>query len=152
MFTKTRLVVKTVLWRVIAFIITLVVSYIETKNLGDSSLISVLNLIVKLFMLYLYELIWLRIKYGKKETNGEMKRRVCLRTTIWRIISMITTAIIVFIITRDFKAAITISVIVMIVKTICLFIYEFGWHRIKWGKIEENEDVELDQLESQNVK
>lgn len=143
MFTKTRIALKVILWRTIAFLITLIVSYIETRNIHDSGMIGIINMVVKLVLLYIYEIVWLRIGFGIKEKDGVKKRtkkRVCVKTTIWRTFSLVVTAIIVFIITRDFESSITISIGVFIVKTIVLFIYEFSWHRVKWGVIESDEN------------
>jgi len=149
MFTKKRLIVKTIIWRILAFAITLIIALIETGSFQDSSLISIIDFISKSFILYFYELYWLRVKYGIIEENGEKirtKKRVFVKTAIWRILAMILTALTVFAITRDFKEAISISIYTMIAKTIFLFIYEFVWHRIKWGEINQKEDVEIEEF------
>ena len=145
MFTKKRLLIKIIIWRIIALIMTICIAFIETGNFRSSGLIGIINLIVKMLLLYMYELSWLKISYGIKETNEgpkEIKRRVCIKTTIWRFFSMLITFTISFIILRNIKEAVSISVIVMVVKTIVLYIYEFTWRKITWGKIEiETENV-----------
>lgn len=147
MFTKTRLITKTISWRIIGFIITLIVAFIETKNFGESGLISLIDGLVKILLMYLYDLAWLRVGSGVKVTNGvrkEMKRRIFIRTTIWRILAMIITMIIAYAVTLSFKDAITIGVIDVIVKTVFLYIHEFAWSRVKWGVIDNEEKEEND--------
>lgn len=143
MFTKTRLITKTISWRIIAFVITLIIAFVETKNFEKSGIISIVDGIVKILLMFLYDLAWLKVESGTKVTNGkrkEMKRRIFIRTTIWRILAMIITIIVAYAVTLDFGDAITIGIADVIVKTIFLYIHEFAWSRVKWGVIEGDEE------------
>lgn len=142
MFTKKRLITKIVLWRIIAFLTTLIIALIETGSFKESGILSIINAVSKLIMMYGYEHIWMKISFGIVEEDGkkkETKCRVFTKTSGWRLIASTTTVILAYAVTKSIEEAFTIGIADFIVKTILLYIYEFIWHRVKWGIINEDE-------------
>jgi uncharacterized membrane protein len=63
--TKARSVVKTILWRVIATLITWAVLYMFTGQIRESIEITVVAAIAGIIAYYIYERVWNKINWGK---------------------------------------------------------------------------------------
>ena len=62
-----RSIVKSLTWRVIAFVTTTVVVYIYTKDIKESLVIGVGANAIKIFLYYIHERIWNRVEFGRKK-------------------------------------------------------------------------------------
>jgi len=60
-----RSIAKTVSWRVMATIITGVVTYVLTDRLDFAVTVGLADTLVKVFIYYAHERMWTRISYGK---------------------------------------------------------------------------------------
>jgi len=60
-----RSLVKALTWRVIAFLVTIIAIYIYTKDIKESLVVGIAANIVKIFLYYIHERIWNRVKYGR---------------------------------------------------------------------------------------
>ena len=65
METPKRSIAKTISWRVVATIITGVVTYFLTGRLDFAVTVGLADTFVKFFIYYAHERIWTRISYGK---------------------------------------------------------------------------------------
>ena len=65
--TKTRTVVKAILWRIIATLITLGTVYYYTRKLSESIELIIVAAIIGITAYYIYERVWNRIQWGKEE-------------------------------------------------------------------------------------
>lgn len=65
METPKRSIAKTVSWRVVATIITGVVTYLLTGRLDFAVTVGLVDTFVKFFTYYAHERMWTRILYGK---------------------------------------------------------------------------------------
>lgn len=61
----SRTITKTLTWRVIATLTTILVVYIIDKDVKSSLVIGVSANLIKLFLYYLHERLWNRIKFGR---------------------------------------------------------------------------------------
>lgn len=66
METQKRSIVKTITFRIIATITTVILVLIFTENLALASIIGVLDLISKLIIYYLHERVWNKVSWGEK--------------------------------------------------------------------------------------
>lgn len=72
METKRRSLVKSLSWRVWATMITMLVSFIITREVGFAIEIGLLDTTIKLFLYFAHERVWLRIPYGLgRETDSD---------------------------------------------------------------------------------
>jgi uncharacterized membrane protein len=62
--TRTRTVVKTVSWRAIATIDTFIISYLVTGSFTWAGSIASFEVMTKIFIYYLHERAWIRVKWG----------------------------------------------------------------------------------------
>ena len=65
MESHKRSIAKTVSWRVVATIITGVVTYFLTGRLDFAVTVGLADTFVKFFIYYAHERMWTRISYGK---------------------------------------------------------------------------------------
>lgn len=63
--SKRRSLVKAMSWRIIAILILGTISYIFTGNWEDTSLITIAYSLVQVFIYFLHERLWERIRWGK---------------------------------------------------------------------------------------
>lgn len=69
--SRKRTITKILVWRVTAFLITMIASLILTGDVGTAFRIGILDVIIKLCMDYLYERFWNKVKWGKIEIVGQ---------------------------------------------------------------------------------
>ena len=65
METQKRSIAKTISWRVVATIITGVVTYALTGRLDFAVTVGLADTVVKFFIYYVHERMWTRVSYGK---------------------------------------------------------------------------------------
>ena len=67
--TKTRTVVKALLWRIIATLITWGTVYYYTKKLSESIQLTIVAAVIGITVYYIYERVWNRIQWGKENND-----------------------------------------------------------------------------------
>ena len=65
-----RSIIKTFSWRITATLVTVVISYILTKNHKIALSIGVAEVITKLIIYYLHERIWSKIDFGTNPSKN----------------------------------------------------------------------------------
>lgn len=65
--THYRSLLKSLSWRIISVIFTTLISWIITKSFKIALSIGIVDVMVKIFLFYFHERLWLRIKFGKKK-------------------------------------------------------------------------------------
>ena len=61
-----RSVVKTITWRVVALLVTMIAVYLYNRDIKESLIVSLSANAVKMVLYYLHERFWNRIKFGRK--------------------------------------------------------------------------------------
>lgn len=62
---RKRSLLKTISWRVFSFFLTIIIIYAYTRNIRQSIGVGAGIDIVKMFLYYLHERIWNRVKFGR---------------------------------------------------------------------------------------
>jgi len=63
-----RTLVKTVTWRLIALLTTIIVVYIYSGDIKESLVIGLTANFLKMFFYYIHERVWNRVEFGKVKT------------------------------------------------------------------------------------
>jgi uncharacterized membrane protein len=122
-----RHIAKTITWRVIGTIDTIILSWFIS---GDSSLalkIGGVELITKMILYYFHERLWFKSKIV------ESNKRHVLKTFSWRAIGTVDTVILSWIITGNPLTGLKIGVSEVFTKMILYFLHEKLWYRINFG-------------------
>jgi len=68
---KRRSVVKTITWRIIAVLVTMIAVYLYNKDIKESLVVSLSANAVKMVLYYLHERVWNGIHFGRKKIEPE---------------------------------------------------------------------------------
>ena len=138
---------KGVTWRIIGTMDTMMLSFIFTGSIGSALKIGATEVFTKIFLFYLHERTWFRIKWGLKrkvtstiitksdladyeqrdEIWEESHIRSLLKGVSWRIVGTIDTIIIATFWTGDYTKALKIGFTEVITKVILYYLHERIW-------------------------
>ncbi|HDZ77229.1 MAG TPA: DUF2061 domain-containing protein [Candidatus Omnitrophica bacterium] len=62
-----RTILKTITWRVIAVLVTMIIVYLYNKDIKESVIISLAANGIKMFLYYIHERMWNKIDFGRKK-------------------------------------------------------------------------------------
>ena len=122
-----RHLAKTISWRTIGTLDTVLISYFVTGEISYGIKIGTFEIISKMLLYYFHERLWFRSKI--KNSN----KRHILKTFSWRFIGTLDTFTISWIITGNFFAGMKIGFIETISKMILYFCHEKLWYKIDFG-------------------
>jgi len=63
--TRTRSLLKTIIWRVIATLVTGLAAYFFTAQLGETTKITIVSAAISIVAYYIHERIWNKISWGR---------------------------------------------------------------------------------------
>lgn len=71
MVEKKRHIAKTITWRIVGTIDTIILSWIISGDPKIGLTIGIVELVTKMFLYYLHERLWYKSKFGIKYENSE---------------------------------------------------------------------------------
>ena len=122
-----RHIAKTISWRAIGTLDTLLFTWLLSGNIEKGLSISAFTTITKMIWYYLHERIWF-----KSKVQDPNKRHI-YKTISWRIIGTLDTAIISWFVLGDIAVVMQIGVVETITKMIFYYFHEKLWYRINFG-------------------
>ena len=126
---RKRSIVRSIIWRIMGIIILAVITYMYTKQLIQTGLITVLHHGIFLIVFYLHER--LHLKYNKiKDT---MIKSLIKMFTYETLCGNIILGTITYCITGSWKQMTVITITYIGIKHIIYVWNEFLWKKIKWG-------------------
>lgn len=144
-FSK-RHVVKSLSWRFIGSIDTLIFAWLITGNFSDGFNVSAITTITKLFWYYIHEQLWL--KSSVKDSN----KRHIIKTISWRFVSTIDTVLFGWLITGNPLVGLKIGLFETVSKMLLYFWHEKLWYKIHYGLDQRIKVRRLENLKSQRSK
>ena len=127
-----RHVVKSLTWRLIGTLDTLVFSWLITGDLGEGLSISGFTTLTKLVLYYMHERLW----YNSLITDSN--KRHILKTFSWRGIGTVDTIFFGWLITGNPLTGLKIGVTETISKMLLYYGHEKLWYRINYGLDQRN--------------
>ena len=127
MLIYKRHIAKSISWRFIATIDTIVIAFIISSDLSSGLKIGLFEIITKIFLYFLHERLW--FKYGINNANY----RHIFKTISWRLLGTTDTIILSIIVTGSYSVALQIGFLENITKIILYFIHEKVWYRNNYG-------------------
>ena len=125
-FSK-RHVLKTITWRVIGSLDTLLLSWFISGDLSIGIQIGVVEVVTKMILYYVHERLWF-----KTDMKGTTKRHI-LKTFSWRTIGTIDTFVLAWIITGNPLTGLKIGISEVFTKMVLYYGHEKLWYRINFG-------------------
>ena len=128
---------KTVTWRVIGTVDTLILSWLISDNFSVGVQIGFFELITKMVLYYFHERIW--FKSVIKESN----KRHILKTFSWRGVGTLDTILLGWIISGNPLIGLKIGSAEVFTKMLLYFGHEKLWYRINFGLDKRNKRRQL---------
>jgi uncharacterized membrane protein len=125
-FSK-RHILKTITWRTIGSLDTLLLSWFISGNLSIGIQIGVVEVVTKMILYYVHERLWF-----KADIENTNKRHI-IKTFSWRAIGTIDTFILAWIITGNPLTGLKIGVSEVFTKMLLYYGHEKLWYRINFG-------------------
>lgn len=130
-----RHIAKTITWRIIGTLDTVVLSWIISGNPTTGLKIGVAEVITKMLLYYLHERAWFKINFSKDGLILESRKRHIAKTFTWRLIGTIDTILLAWWISGDPMIGLKIGFAEVITKMILYYLHERFWYRLNYGLI-----------------
>jgi uncharacterized membrane protein len=140
-----RHLAKTVTWRAIGTIDTLILSWVISGDIFLGMQIGAAELVTKMTLYYFHERAWFHAKI--KDSN----KRHILKTFSWRGVGTIDTIILSWIISGNPLTGLKIGGAEVVTKMILYFFHEKLWYRINFGLNKRNRNKRIKLQQSQKV-
>ena len=124
-----RHLAKTITWRLLGTLDTILLSWIITGNPLTGIKIGVSEVITKMVLYFFHERVWFNV--GIKES----RKRHLIKTVTWRLIGTLDTIILSWIITGNVLTGLKIGAFEVITKMVLYYLHERIWYKIDFGLI-----------------
>ena len=122
-----RHLAKTITWRIIGTLDTILISVIITGNPFMGIKIGFAESITKLVLYYYHERFWFKSKVISSD------KRHLLKTITWRVLGTLDTLLLAWIISGNIVIGIKIGSIEIITKMILYYLHEKVWYKFDYG-------------------
>ncbi len=128
-----RHIAKTITWRIVGTIDTIILSWIISGNPFTGLKIGFAEVITKMILYYLHERAWFKINLSKDGKILESRKRHIAKTITWRFIGTLDTMILAWIISGDPLTGLKIGFAEVITKMLLYYLHERTWYKINYG-------------------
>jgi uncharacterized membrane protein len=128
-----RHLAKTITWRIVGTIDTILLSWLITDDPMTGLKIGFAEVITKMTLYYLHERVWFKINLSKDGKVLESKRRHIAKTITWRIIGTMDTMLLAWLISGNPLIGLKIGFAEIITKMLLYYLHERIWYKIDYG-------------------
>jgi uncharacterized membrane protein len=133
-----RHIAKTVTWRFIGTIDTIILSWIVTGDPYSGLKIGLAEVTTKSILYYVHERIWYKINLPKEGVTLESRKRHLAKTVTWRLVGTLDTMTLAWLISGDPLAALKIGFAEVITKMVLYYFHERFWYKLNYGLPDRN--------------
>ena len=145
-----RHIAKTVTWRIVGTIDTILLSWAITGNPYTGLKIGFSEVITKMILYYVHERIWFNIKAGVTKYGDSRKRHIA-KTITWRVVGTLDTMILAWWISGDPFTGLKIGLIEVITKMILYYFHERIWYNFDYGlKQRRNKELKSQEINKES--
>ena len=135
-FLIKRHLAKTITWRIVGSIDTMIIGWIVSGNHLIGLSIGGTEVITKMILYLLHERAWLKYGY-KRDSKGRRKemsrKRHIAKTFTWRIVGTIDTMVLAWLIAGDPMVGLKVGGIEVVTKMILYYLHERLWYKFDFG-------------------
>lgn len=124
-----RHILKTITWRLVGTIDTIILSWIVSGDLSTGITIGSFEVITKMILYYVHERIWFRTRVFQEKSS---KIRHLLKTITWRLVGTVDTMFMGWLVTGDPTLGLQIGGLELITKMGLYYLHERAWHLSKF--------------------
>ncbi len=152
-----RSLIKGATWRMVGTLDTIFLSFIFTGKIATALSIGGVELFTKIFLFYLHERIWMKLKFGTwvtiekgQEIRHEKHYRSITKGVSWRAIGSLDTFWIALLVNHQAphatQTAFYIAGTEVITKVGLFWLHERIWMRVNWGQNISSISTKLDEM------
>ncbi len=127
-----RHIAKTITWRVVGTIDTILLSWFISGDPYTGMQIGLAEVVTKMVLYYFHERVWYNIKTGVTQKGASKKRHIA-KTLTWRTIGTIDTMLLAWIISGDPMVGLQVGGAEVVTKMILYYLHERAWYKIDYG-------------------
>lgn len=131
-----RHIAKTITWRVVGTIDTIILSWIISGDPFVGLKIGFAEVITKMSLYYLHERVWFKINLSKDGRVLESRKRHIAKTVTWRFIGTMDTMVLAWLISGDPLMGLKIGFAEVITKMLLYYFHERVWYKIDFGLLD----------------
>ena len=131
--SQKRHIAKTITWRLVGTIDTIILSWIISGNPIIGLKIGMAEMLTKMLLYYFHERAWFKINLTKEGKVLESKKRHLAKTVTWRFIGTIDTMLLAWFISGNPLTGLKIGFAEVITKMILYYFHERVWYKMDFG-------------------
>jgi len=128
-----RHLAKTITWRIVGTIDTVLLSWLITGNPLTGLKIGFAEVFTKMILYYLHERVWFKINLSKDGKVLESKKRHIAKTVTWRFIGTLDTMTLAWLISGNPLTGLKIGFAEVITKMLLYYLHERAWYKVDYG-------------------
>lgn len=131
--SKKRHLAKTVTWRIVGSLDTILLSWIISGNPLTGLKIGFAEVLTKMVLYYFHERAWFKLNLSKEGVVIDSSKRHLVKTLTWRTIGTLDTMLLAWIISGDPTIGFKVGVTEVITKMLLYYLHERLWYRSNYG-------------------
>ncbi len=128
-----RHLAKTVTWRIVGTIDTVLLSWLISGNPVTGLKIGLAEMLTKMILYYVHERIWFRVNLSKDGKTLESKKRHLAKTITWRLVGTMDTMTLAWIISGNPMTGLKIGFAEILTKMLLYYLHERIWYKMDFG-------------------
>jgi uncharacterized membrane protein len=128
-----RHIAKTITWRLIGTIDTIILSWIISGDPFTGFKIGFAEVITKMTLYYLHERVWFKINLSQDGVVLESRKRHIVKTITWRVIGTMDTVLLAWLISGDILMGLKIGFVEVVTKMMLYYLHERAWYKVNFG-------------------
>ncbi|WP_053976518.1 DUF2061 domain-containing protein [Mangrovimonas xylaniphaga] len=128
-----RHIAKTVTWRLVGTIDTILLSWIISGDPLIGLQIGIYEVITKMVLYFLHERVWFKVNLSKDGKILESRKRHIAKTITWRMVGTIDTMTLAWIVTGNPLTGFKIASVEVVTKMLLYYLHERTWYKINFG-------------------
>jgi uncharacterized membrane protein len=131
--SRKRHIAKTITWRLVGTLDTIILSWIISGDPFIGLQIGVYEVVTKMILYYLHERAWYKVNLTKDGKILESRKRHIAKTVTWRLVGTIDTMTLAWIVTGNPLTGLKIGFAEVVTKMILYYFHERAWYKVNFG-------------------
>ncbi|WP_037348836.1 DUF2061 domain-containing protein [Sediminibacter sp. Hel_I_10] len=131
--TYKRHIAKTITWRLVGTIDTIILSWIISGDPMTGLKIGMAEVVTKMLLYYFHERVWFKINLSKDGETLESRKRHIAKTITWRLIGTMDTMLLAWFISGNPLTGLKIGFAEVVTKMLLYYFHERTWYKINYG-------------------
>ena len=128
--TYKRHIAKTITWRIVGTIDTILLAWLITGNPYTGLQIGLAEVVTKMVLYYFHERLWFKVKWWNKE---ESQRRHLAKTLTWRAVGTLDTILLAWLISGNPYTGLKVGMAEVVTKMLLYYLHERVWYKFDYG-------------------